>query len=143
VGTHIVRIPSFIKSKNRSQNDARSSVESFFNGADFVTRFNESSEAFSSFLVGLDMLGRDVAAKVYRTRTGLFRWHPMSHPDPRELPEASPAYREALVVVGWGTERGAVHRTPWILPCAEAGPRSHHLCRDTRQAQAAVASHAT
>ncbi len=69
----------------------------FFNGADFVTRFNESSEASSSFLVGLDMLGRDVAAKAYRTRTGPFRWHPMSLPDPRELSEASPAYREALV----------------------------------------------
>ena len=43
-----------------------------FGGADFKERFNETSKASATFLTGLEMLSRDVAARAYTRRTGPF-----------------------------------------------------------------------
>ncbi len=43
-----------------------------FGGADFETRFNETTEASPSFLSALEMLSRDVASRAYRMRLGPF-----------------------------------------------------------------------
>jgi hypothetical protein len=68
----------------------------FFNGADFKTRFNESNQATSSFLSGLDLMARDVGARAYRKRTGPFSGHPFSLPLPVDQSGPSSAYRKAI-----------------------------------------------
>lgn len=69
----------------------------FFNGADFKTRFNESNQATSSFLTGLDMMARDVGAHAYRKLSGPFSAHPFSLSKPSsEQPEPPAAYRTAI-----------------------------------------------
>ena len=68
----------------------------FFNGADFVTRFNESSQASSSFLTGLDMVARDVGARAYRNRTGPFSRHPFNLMNPEDKDTPPDGYQRAI-----------------------------------------------
>ncbi len=46
-----------------------------FGGADFKTRFNESTQPTSNFLTALDMMAREVVSKAYTSRTGPFAGH--------------------------------------------------------------------
>ena len=68
----------------------------FFNGADFVTRFNESNQATSSFLTGLDIMARDVGLDAYRNRRGPFAQLPFRLPKPSHPPEVPEAYRKSI-----------------------------------------------
>ena len=54
-----------------------------FGGADFQTRFNESTNATTAYLSALEMLSRDVAARAYRQRLGPFENWP--EPEQAEL----------------------------------------------------------
>ena len=63
-----------------------------FGGADFKTRFNESSKASASFLSGLELMSRDVADRAYTLRTGPFEGRSESLPDPAKTPKADAAY---------------------------------------------------
>lgn len=62
-----------------------------FGGADFKTRFNESSKASASFLSGLEMLSRDVADRAFTLKTGPFanRPDPMPRVDGQTKPDAA------------------------------------------------------
>ncbi len=68
----------------------------FFNGADFIKRFNESSLASSSFITGLDMLGQDVASRAFRRKSGPFKLHPLNLPSPLGTPVPTQAYKESI-----------------------------------------------
>ncbi|MDZ4850281.1 MAG: hypothetical protein SGI77_13435 [Pirellulaceae bacterium] len=67
-----------------------------FGGADFKTRFNESSQPSTSFLTGLEMLARDIANVAYERKTGPFRdWQTLpEHPKVGET--GGYDYRDAI-----------------------------------------------
>jgi hypothetical protein len=67
-----------------------------FGGADFKDRFNESSQPSSSFLSGLEMLARDIAALAYSRKAGPFDGRPdeMSPADGLSKPDAD--YRQQI-----------------------------------------------
>ena len=67
-----------------------------FGGADFTTRFNESSEPTASFFTALEMLSRDVAARAYERGTGPFADHPQQLLPPGGRQRASHVYRGAI-----------------------------------------------
>lgn len=56
---------------------------SAFGGADFQTRFNESTRPTAAYLSALETLARDVAIHAFRRRTGPFRDFDANAPDPR------------------------------------------------------------
>ena len=60
----------------RGDRDLFSDNLAMLGGADFKTRFNESSQPSATFLTGLELLARDVASKAYEQRTGPFREWP-------------------------------------------------------------------
>jgi hypothetical protein len=63
-----------------------------FGGADFKTRFNETSKASAGFLSALEILSRDVAERAYSRKTGPFEGWPSTLPAP-ETPDSPAAYR--------------------------------------------------
>ncbi len=61
---------------NRGDRDLFSENIAAFGGADFQSRFNESTEPSASFLSALEVLSRDVASRAVRQKTGPFDdWH--------------------------------------------------------------------
>jgi hypothetical protein len=58
---------------------------SLFGGADFKERFNETTKATATFLTGLEMLSRDVAARSYNQKTGPFANRSDHLPSPLSL----------------------------------------------------------
>src|SRR6185436_7082853 len=56
-----------------------------FGGADFKERFNETTKASATFLTGLEMLSRDVAARAYTQKAGPFKDRADSLPSPVSL----------------------------------------------------------
>jgi len=70
-----------------------------FAGADFKDRFNESSQPSSSFLSGLEMLSRDVAALAYSRHAGPFAGRADKLPSPEGLSKADAAYRREIARV--------------------------------------------
>ncbi|MDB4730026.1 hypothetical protein OAF58_00915, partial [bacterium] len=67
-----------------------------FGGADFKSRFNESSQPSSSFLTALDLMAREVNARAYTTRTGPFADHPIDLPVLSESAMVHRKYREEM-----------------------------------------------
>ena len=67
-----------------------------FGGADFKSRFNESSQPSSSFLTALDLMAREVNARAYTTRTGPFADHPIDLPVLSESAMVRRKYREEM-----------------------------------------------
>ena len=70
-----------------------------FGGADFKDRFNESSQPTSSFLTGLEMLSRDVAALAYSRQAGPFAGRADKLPPPDGLSKPDAAYRREIARV--------------------------------------------
>jgi len=64
----------------RGDRDLFAENVSLFGGADFETRFNESHTPRASFLVGMEMLSRDIASRAYQLRRGPFKNWPESFP---------------------------------------------------------------
>ncbi|MEZ6138129.1 MAG: hypothetical protein R3C53_24865 [Pirellulaceae bacterium] len=56
----------------RGDRDLFSENIAAFSGADFKTRFNESTDPSASFLSALEVLSRDVASRAYRQKLGPF-----------------------------------------------------------------------
>ncbi|HUP78243.1 MAG TPA: hypothetical protein VM260_06720, partial [Pirellula sp.] len=69
---------------------------SMLGGADFKTRFNESSQPTATFLTGLEMLARDVANHAYEQRTGPFRDWPTFVSGPLVAQSIDSNYRNAI-----------------------------------------------
>ena len=67
-----------------------------FGGADFKTRFNESSQPSSSFLTALDLMAREVNARSYTTRTGPFADHPIDLPPLSDSATVRRKYRNEI-----------------------------------------------
>ena len=65
-------------------------------GADFKTRFNESSQPSATFLTGLEMLARDVANHAYEQKTGPFRDWPIFANRPVVGQTIDANYRKAI-----------------------------------------------
>ena len=63
-----------------------------FGGADFKTRYNETSKASASFLSGMEILSRDVADRAYTMRAGPFEGRTESLPDPAKMTKPDAAY---------------------------------------------------
>ena len=67
-----------------------------FGGADFRERFNESTKASATFLTGLDMLSRDVAARAYAMKTGPFAGRAERLPAPVKMRRPDAAYKRDI-----------------------------------------------
>jgi hypothetical protein len=67
-----------------------------FSGADFKNRFNESSQPSSSFLTGLEMVSRDVAALAYTRKSGPFAGQPNELPSPEGLSQPDATFRREI-----------------------------------------------
>ncbi|MBU6399730.1 MAG: hypothetical protein KGS61_05380 [Verrucomicrobia bacterium] len=63
-----------------------------FGGADFTTRFNESTKASATFLSGVALIAREVATRAYTRKTGPFVGRPEHLPSPLSLREPDAAY---------------------------------------------------
>ena len=68
----------------------------FFGGADFKTRFNETTQPSASFLATLDLMAKDVGSKAYLQKEGPFAEfrHELPPADSLEVPDAS--YRNRI-----------------------------------------------
>ncbi len=80
----------------RGDRDLFSENLAMLGGADFKTRFNESSQPSATFLTGLELLARDVANKAYEQRTGPFREWPTFPSRPRAGHAIGADYRTAI-----------------------------------------------
>jgi len=85
----------------RGDRDLFSENLAMFGGADFKTRFNESSQPNASFLIGLEMLARDVTNRAYEQKVGPFRDWPVfavrpSSSDLRAAAAPQKRYRDAI-----------------------------------------------
>jgi len=67
-----------------------------FGGADFSKRFNESSEATSSFLTGLNMMAHDVSSRAYSQASGPFSGRSEEIAPPDKMKLADDAYRKGI-----------------------------------------------
>lgn len=67
-----------------------------FGGADFKERFNESTKASATFLTGLDMLARDVAARADAQNSGPFAGRADSLPSPLGLAKPDAALQTEI-----------------------------------------------
>lgn len=78
----------------RGDRDLFSENLAMFGGADFKTRFNETSQPSATFLIGLEMLARDVTNRAFELRLGPFRdWPKFDAPPVRSTaPSTDPDY---------------------------------------------------
>jgi hypothetical protein len=67
-----------------------------FGGADFKDHFNESTKASATFLTGLAMMARDVAARAYTRQTGPFAGRPAHLASPLTMPVPDTAYQNEI-----------------------------------------------
>lgn len=81
---------------NRGGKDLFQANIAQFNGADFVTRFDESSKAAPTFLSAVDTLARDVASRAYLTSSGPFAGRKERLPSPLSLKAPDAAYRAEI-----------------------------------------------
>jgi hypothetical protein len=73
----------------RNGRDLFSENLALFGGADFKTRFNETSQASASYLVALEMLARDVSNRAYELKLGPFHdWRSLDPDALRQLHES-------------------------------------------------------
>ena len=80
----------------RGDRDLFSENLAMLGGADFKTRFNESSQPSASFLTGLEMLARDVSNHAYEQKTGPFREWPTFSIRPVDGQEIGADYRSSI-----------------------------------------------
>lgn len=80
----------------RGNRDLFSENLAMLGGADFKTRFNESSQPSASFLTGLEMLARDVSNKAYEQKTGPFRDWPTFLDRPMDGQAIGADYRSSI-----------------------------------------------
>ncbi|MEQ1830110.1 MAG: hypothetical protein ABL921_29385 [Pirellula sp.] len=81
----------------RGERDLFAENLAMFGGADFKTRFNESSQPTASFLIGLEMLARDVSNRAFETQQGPFRnWPNFESRPSASLSSENDAYRSAI-----------------------------------------------
>ena len=114
----------------RADKDLFEENVAFFNGADFVTRFNESNQATSSFLTGLDMMARDVGTRAYRNRTGPFSQHPFRLPKLSSQSEIHEAHLRSIE----GLYESILFRAPKPHEVTDA----YRLVRGIHQAESSI-----
>lgn len=80
----------------RGDRDLFSENLAMLGGADFKTRFNESSQPSASFLTGLEMLARDVSNNAYEQKKGPFRDWPTFSVQPKHGQAIGADYRSSI-----------------------------------------------